>query len=244
MSGFGSLMRRAVRLPLGAIPKGTVLPVLSGALRGARWVVGAGTHGCWLGTYEPHTRKWFSALLAPGNVVYDVGANVGFFTLLASRIVGQEGAVVAFEPLPANVQALRRHVELNRAGNVTIVEAAVSDRRGRARFDTARNPAMGGLATNGALEVETGRLDEFVSERSLPKPDLMKIDVEGAEVRVLQGAIRCIEEARPAIVLSAHGWRLFEESRTLLGSMGYEQEVAKDGAEDGDYLIVARSRRK
>lgn len=243
MSGFASLSRKVVRIPLRAIPRGTVLPVLSGPLRGARWVVGAGTHGCWLGTYEPLTRRWISALLSRGDVAYDVGANVGFFTLLASRIVGKGGAVVAFEPFPANVRALRRHVDLNRAGNVTIVEAAVSDRAGLARFEPAGNPAMGGLAEGGALEVETVALDKLLRERGLPKPNLLKIDVEGAEAQVLQGGIRCLEEAHPAIVLSAHGWQRFEECGTLLASVGYEQEVVKDGAEDGDYLVIARSRK-
>ena len=241
MSGFASLSRKVVRIPLRAIPRGTVLPVLSGPLRGARWVVGAGTHGCWLGTYEPQTRHWLQAVLGPGKVFFDIGANVGFFTLLGSRIVGEAGAVVAFEPLPENLGALKVHVRLNGARNVNVVAAAVSDRAGRERFGPVDNPAMGGRAPEGSIEVVTVALDDLVREGAVRRPDVLKIDVEGAELRVLAGARRTLEEARPAIVLSAHGWQLFDTCRDLLRQVGYEVHLAKDGPDDGDYLLVARS---
>jgi FkbM family methyltransferase len=243
MKGLKSIVNAAVRLPLRAIPKGTVVPVLSGQLRGARWVVGRGTEGCWLGTYEPLTRMWLSSLLGPGRVAFDVGANVGFFTLLASRLVGSSGSVVAFEPMPSNVAALRRHVELNQVRNVTIFEAAISDHPGTARFSPSGNPSMGRLAESGNLEVETVSLDGLIGGGVVPEPDLLKIDVEGAEMQVLQGGLRCLREKRPAVVLSAHGWRLFEECRELLEGLDYVLDVAKDGSEDGDYLVIAKGQR-
>ncbi len=101
---------------------------------------------------------------------------------------------------------------------------------------------MGCLADGGPLAVDTVALDELVREGAVPRPDLMKIDVEGGALRVLQGGRHCLEEARPAIILSAHGWRLFDDCQQLLRSIGYEQEVEKDGSEDGDYLVIARSR--
>lgn len=241
MKALRQLARAAVRAPLRFVPKGSVVPVLTGPLRGARWVVGAGTNGCWLGTYEPHTRHWLQAVLGPGQVFFDIGANVGFFTLLGSRIVGEEGAVVAFEPLPENLSALQAHVRLNGARNVTVVGAAVSDRDGRERFGPADNPAMGGLAADGSIDVVTVALDDLVREGAVRRPDVLKIDVEGAESRVLAGARRTLEEARPTVVLSAHGWKLFEAYREFLGRIGYELHLAKDGREDGDYLLVARS---
>lgn len=109
-----SVLGRVLRAPLRLIPPGTVLPVLQGRLRGARWIVGAGTHGCWLGSYEYGKRRLFERLVRPGQVVWDVGANAGFYTLLASRLVGSTGSVVAIEPLPRNLSYLRRHLELNR----------------------------------------------------------------------------------------------------------------------------------
>lgn len=242
MNVLKSIVKAAVRLPLRAIPKGTVVPVLSGQLRGTRWVVGQGTNGCWLGTYEPQTRMWLSSLLGPGRVAFDVGANVGFFTLLASRLVGSSGSVVAFEPMPSNVEALRRHVKLNQVRNVTIFEAAASDHHGRARFSPSGNPSMGRLSEGGELEVETVSLDELLGSGRVPGPDLLKIDVEGAEIQVLLGSLRYLTEKRPAIVLSAHGWRLFEDCRALLEVLGYVLDVAKDGSNDGDYLVIARGR--
>lgn len=241
MTTLRQLARAVIRAPLRLVPRGIVVPVLAGPMRGARWVVGAGTNGCWLGTYEPRTRQWLQAVLGPGRVFFDIGANVGFFTVLASRIVGGEGAVVAFEPLPENLRALQEHVRLNRAQNVTVVAAAVSDRAGTERFGPADNPAMGGLAPDGSIDVATVTLDDLVKEGAVRRPDVLKIDVEGAELRVLAGARRTLVEARPAIVLSAHGWQLFEACREFLGQIGYEQHLAKDGREDGDYLIVARS---
>lgn len=243
MRGLKSIVNAAIRLPLRAIPKGTVVPVLSGQLRGSRWVVGQGTNGCWLGTYEPLTRMWLSSMLGPGRVAFDVGANVGFFTLLASRLVGSSGSVVAFEPMPSNVAALRRHMELNQVRNVTIFEAAVSDHHGTARFSPSWNPSMGRLSEGGELEVEIVSLDDLVGGGTVPAPDLLKVDVEGAEMQVLLGGLRCLRENRPAIVLSAHSWCLFEECRALLVGLDYVLDIAKDGSEDGDYLVIARGQR-
>lgn len=235
----GRLLATAVRLPLRLLPKGIIVNVLSGQLRGARWVVGAGTHGCWLGTYEGRTRELVCRLLRDGQVAFDIGANVGFFSLLASRLVGPGGSVYAFEPLPANLLALRRHVDLNDCKNVRIVDAAVSSRSGTERFMEAASPAMGGLSDGGCLEVRTLALDEGIETRRLPEPDFLKIDVEGAELRVLEGARALLARKHPSIVLSAHGWRLFEECRDLLRDSGYRCEVARDGSADGDYLLVA-----
>ena len=108
---------RLLRLPLRLLPAGAVVPILSGPLRGRRWVVGAGPHGYWLGTYEADKQRLLQTLLREGDCFFDVGANVGFFTLLASALVGRSGRVVAFEPLPQNLAFLRRHLLLNRPHN-------------------------------------------------------------------------------------------------------------------------------
>jgi hypothetical protein len=110
----GALGRRA----LGLVPRGTTVRIIQGRLRGARWVVGAGTHGCWLGSYEQAKQILMETLVQPGGVAYDIGANAGFFTLLFSRLVGESGSVVAFEPLPANLRFLRQHLAKNDVRNV------------------------------------------------------------------------------------------------------------------------------
>lgn len=101
------LAGRALRLPLHLIPRGLAVPILQGPLRGARWLVGAATHGCWLGSYELAKQLAFARWLAPGRVVYDLGAHAGFYTLLAARPVGPAGRVHAFEPLPELLSILR-----------------------------------------------------------------------------------------------------------------------------------------
>ena len=85
---YQSFLGRLLRLPLRLIPKGMILPILQGRMRGKKWVVGAGEHGYWLGSYELEKRKAFERIITPGSVVYDIGANVGYFSLLASVLVG------------------------------------------------------------------------------------------------------------------------------------------------------------
>src|ERR671919_200683 len=91
---------RLLRAPLNWIPSELSVPILQGALRGKKWVVGSSTHGCWLGSYEYAMRHLFERTVERGDIVYDVGAHVGFYTLLASVLVGPTGRVLAFEPLP------------------------------------------------------------------------------------------------------------------------------------------------
>jgi hypothetical protein len=112
---------RLARWPLKAIPKKMVMPILSGRNRDLWWVSGLFVHGCWLGWYEQCV-ELVATLIRPGMIAFDVGANVGFYTLLLSRGVGPKGRVIAFE------------LSLNKIDNVEIVEAAVSDREGTAYF--------------------------------------------------------------------------------------------------------------
>src|SRR6185295_4714839 len=104
---------KLLRLPLKAVPKAAALPIMSGPSRGFRWVVGASIHGCWLGTYERTKQKRFAAAISLNHVVYDLGAQAGFYSLLASRLVGRQGMVYSFEPLPRNIRFLKKHIAIN-----------------------------------------------------------------------------------------------------------------------------------
>lgn len=211
--------------------------VLSGPLRGARWIAGAGTHGCWLGTYERDAQRFFEQRVRPGDVVYDVGANAGFFTLLASKLAGPTGAVYAFEPLPRNLDHLRNHLSLNRAANVHVLPLAVSDRTGTARFAIAESPSMGGLSEHGGIEVQTTTLDEL--RATIPPPDFIKMDIEGGESAALNGALEVLRQARPAILLSTHGYEQYQRCCALLRGEGYDLELLTDGEKDGNYVVLA-----
>ena len=90
-------------------------------------MVGAGDHGCWLGWYERDKAKLLAAALITGSVFYDVGANVGFYSLLGAACVGFGGRVIAFEPVPENLVILQKHIAMNQLANVMVIPAAVSD---------------------------------------------------------------------------------------------------------------------
>lgn len=225
---MGGRFARAIRAPLGLIPPTSIVRVLSGGLRGAKWIVGSGTHGCWIGTYERHLQGRFVNVVKPGNVVYDLGANVGFYTLLASRRVGPRGRVLAFEPFPRNVTFLRRHLELNGVTNVELHPEAVSDADGTARFEEAGGPSMGRLGAGGGIVVTTVRLDSLLARGDTPLPDVIKVDIEGAETQALEGARRLLGAARPVIFLALHGSAAHAQCRRILEEERYDW-VALDG---------------
>jgi FkbM family methyltransferase len=212
---------RAIRSPLRVLPPGMVLSILTGRLRGRKWLVGSGVHSCWMGSYELEKQRVFAELVRPGETVFDLGANVGFYTLLGSELVGPSGLVYAFEPLPRNLLYLRRHVALNGLTNVRVIEAAVSDVRGRHRFQCHQSAAMGHLASDGAIEVSTVTLDNFVFENHISMPNSIKIDVEGAEFSVLQGAREVLAQKRPALLLATHSQTLRTQCLELLTAHGY-----------------------
>jgi FkbM family methyltransferase len=187
-----------------------------------------------VGTDEPAVQEELVRILHPGSVVYDVGANVGFLTLIAARLVGPEGHVYAFEPIPANVRAIERNAALNELGNVTVVELALSDRAGDAVLriphanQGARLASLGESSGEEELTVRTAALDEL---DGLRPPDLLKLDVEGAELLVLQGAKRCLETHRPALICELHDTRAAIEE--LLPQLGYEvTRIVRDPARD------------
>ncbi len=223
-----SLMGRLARLPLQLLPKGLRVPILQGKLRGAWWIVGSSTHGCWLGSYEYHKRRRFEEVVKPGDVVYDIGANVGFYTLLASRLVGPAGRVVAFEPEPRNLAYLRRHLLLNGAANVAVVEAAVSDREGTLAFLRTENRSTGRLDQGGDIAVKSVTLDGFLARGTERPPDVIKMDIEGGELAALTGATGILR-GRPTLFLATHGPELHRRSIDLLRATGYELEPLDGG---------------
>jgi FkbM family methyltransferase len=170
------------------------------------------------GLGEPEVQDALRRHLRLGMTFYDVGANVGFFSLLAARVVGDRGSVVAFEADPEIAARLREHVDRNACLSTTIVEKAVWSEASKVFFeraDPAASPDRGlghiaGTATPNAIEVEAITLDDFA--RTSPAPDFIKCDVEGAEVEVFRGAPKLLAEKRPVIVCEIHS----EENRLAL----------------------------
>jgi FkbM family methyltransferase len=200
-----TVLGKMLRGPLRLIPSSAVVPILQGPLRGKKWIVGSSTHGCWVGSYEYAQQTVFAQSLSPGGVVYDLGANVGFYSLLAGVLVGPAGRVYAFEPLPRNIAYLRKHVALNRLENCFVFEAAVADSDGESRFRPFADASMGRLSDQGQDIVRAVRLDSLRDAGEIVPPTFIKIDIEGGELEALKGGARLIERYRPTIMLATHG---------------------------------------
>jgi len=198
--------------------------ILRGPLRGKKWIAGAHIHSCWLGSYESDKQKLFEGVIKEGETVFDIGANAGFYSMLASVLVGARGRVCAFEPLPRNVRLLSEHLRINQLANVQVIEAAVSDVDGETYFDDSPGNAMGHLSDVGTLRVQTITIDHWVAQNLLPIPHCLKIDVEGAELLVLAGARLTIEKHQPKIFLATHGAAQHEGCCEFLRSLRYRLE--------------------
>ncbi len=217
-----TLIGKFIRLPFKLLPKDAVVRIIRGPARGKRWVADSSTRGFWLGYWELDNQRLFAAHLRPGDVVYDIGAHVGLYTLVSSARVQSEGHVYAFEPLPRNLQYLRRHIQLNRLSNCTVVGAAVSDSAGLRRFDPTVHDSAGHFSSHGAVSVQTIALDGFLStERGIRPPNAIKINAEGAEMEVLSGGRSTIAEYSPMIFLSTHSDEIHLQCSEFLTSAGY-----------------------
>lgn len=183
------------------------MTVLSGPAKGVRLVID--THyekSFWTGAHEPEVLGVLASLLRPGSVYWDVGAHIGLHALFASRCVGPAGHVHAFEPSPSTAIRLRHGVALNHANNVTVHELALSDQAGDAVLYDADASAMRTLVpavshtTGQPVQCETAdRMAE-----TLGCPDVIKIDAEGAEQMVLDGARQLLR--RSATILIVEYW--------------------------------------
>jgi FkbM family methyltransferase len=232
-----TLAGRFVRYPFRVLPRDLAMPVLQGPLRGKKWIVGAHLHGCWLGSYEMAMQNRMVKELSNGAVFYDVGANVGFYTLLAAVLIGR-GHVYAFEPVKANLVYLRRHLSLNHLENVSILECAVSDATGTASFAVEETRAMGHLDAGGGVEVQMVTLDALLREGRIAPPDCIKMDIEGAEFRALLGARQCFAEHKPKLFLATHGRDVLAKCCELLDAYGYGIQFTSREADDRAELLA------
>jgi FkbM family methyltransferase len=199
-----SVLGQLLRAPLATIPKNAVVPILAGPNRGFLWRIGAADHGCWLGSYELEKQRSLWRARQTGATVLDIGANVGFYTLLLSRAVGRTGQVIAIEPDRRNVAWLRWHLRLNRISNVHIVVGAVSDRRGTVTFAPGATRTTGRVASSGAgRPVSAYRLDDLVSG-VMQVPAIVKMDIEGGEADALAAAADLLAAHRTTWFVALH----------------------------------------
>jgi FkbM family methyltransferase len=185
----------------------------------------------WLGTYEPELEAALGELIRPGMILYDVGANIGYVSLLLARATGESGRVFAFEALPANVERLRANLRFNGMDRmVTIVAAAVGAGSGPVRFLVHESGGMGkseGSAGRldqyaAAITVPGISLDEFVYAQGNPPPQAIKMDIEGGEVLALPGMRRVLAETRPLMLMELHGAESASAAWQALTAAGYQ----------------------
>ena len=160
------------------------------------------------GSTEPPVQKCVAEHLVPGGVFYDVGANVGFFSLLAARCVGKAGSVYAFEPVTLNAEAIRRNAELNGFGNIFVFEVAADAKTGTGELFVTEWDGGASLSRSAVSPMERVQrravsvvaLDDLIDAQSLRPPTLVKIDVEGAEIGAIHGMLKTIAKFRPVLV--------------------------------------------
>jgi FkbM family methyltransferase len=183
-----------------------------GAGKGLHFNPGGSNVSYLLGTVEQEVQHVLQLWLRPQMTMYDVGANVGFITVIAARLVGEKGKVCAFEPVPMLADQAMHNADLNKFRQVSIHRVALSDQDGEAVFQMSENLTMGKLANRESHEpdaaselvVRKHKIDTLVATDGLPDPDLIKIDVEGAEAAVLDGAAEVLKRARPALLIELH----------------------------------------
>jgi len=225
----------ATAKPLRLFKPGKSLPILSGPLWGKMWILNSSERSCWLGTYQKEKQRLFSRFLCPGKVAFDIGGKVGFFTLLASRLVRKTGQVVVFEPQPRNLDYLYRHIQRNRARNVTVIEAAVSYKNDSITGAAARADEAGAFPAKGPSRSRTCTLDGLLERGQIPIPDLIHMDIGGGEFAALCGARSLLSQAHPAIILTTHGEIPHRESCAFLEMLDYRLEPL-----DGKTLEASR----
>jgi FkbM family methyltransferase len=179
------------------------------------------------GNLESEVQEAMVRHLGRGGVFYDIGANLGFFALLGAHLSGLgEGHVYAFEAAPENAAAIVTNAELNGIPNVTVIQKAVSAHSGRGRLQVVDDQSWSKLEEYGphpnterVIDVELVAIDDLVGSGALRPPTVVKIDVEGAELAVLEGMRATIAQHRPAIICELHDTH--REFVALVRGFGY-----------------------
>ena len=179
-----------------------------------------------------------------GDVVVDVGANIGEYTLITAKLVGIEGKVIAIEPHPESYSLLRKNIEINRLSNVIALQVALSDKDyqevklAEPEIAGVRYPVRASIVNTRNVKryflVKALTLDTLINKLSLKRIDVLKIDVEGAEILVLKGAINTLRRLRPKICVETHGSHNKEEVLSMLIKYNYKLVHKKKRVVNGE----------
>ena len=201
----------------------------------------------WAGVYEPEFTTAIAEHVRPGDICYDIGGYRGYI----SGVMALAGAmkVFVFEPLPANQRAVCRLCELNPQLPINVIGVALGNIDGPAPLKVMPDSSMGKLANSSfqadakaarEIPVMVRQIDSLLQNREIPPPNVVKIDVEGAEFDVLIGALEMVRTSRPTIFLEAHGAALEKACSQRLLRLGYNiRRIERDtrGDESARHLV-------
>jgi FkbM family methyltransferase len=220
------------------LPDKTVqLPILLGPLKGMRMMLNLKWERQFLyGSYENDVVKAVFSILKKGAVVYDIGAQVGYFSLLFSLLAGVEGTVAAFEPNPLIFQRLKENIGLNnKQTQIKLFQLALYDREDIMEFFVGGSTSTGRLCRippdvlrSELIQVSVTTIDSLIKKGELI-PDLMKIDVEYVEDKVLYGAVNVLKNHRPMVLCEVHAIDTGLNCYELLKSMHYTIKHLESG---------------
>jgi FkbM family methyltransferase len=218
--------------------------ILEGIGKGLKFNCGKADPDTALGVYELPIQKVLSNYLKLGDVFYDIGANVGFFTIIATKLVGSSGKVYAFEPDIENIASIRHNLQLNNFTNTTVWQKAVSSFSGTGELLLAKYSGGHTLSVvdrppdlAGSTIVEVVSIDDLISQGQLTPPSVVKIDVEGAELDVLRGMLQTIKKYKPIILYEIDAAKKDsfhqknESIEALIFSLGYKIVSLEDSYE-------------
>lgn len=215
-----------------AAPEGlTKVFVAAGDLKGTKLYLNMRTEkDYWLGTYEPELQKAVRTMLKPGMVVYDIGANIGYISLLFARAIGPQGQVYSFEALPANIERMRQNIILSQSTTpIHVIHGAVTDKAEPVEFLVHASTSMGKVQGAAGRDVDyldkisvPGiALDNYVQEHHLPTPDMIKLDIEGGEVLAVKAMKETLLASHPLLFIELHGPESAMAVADLLDATGY-----------------------
>jgi FkbM family methyltransferase len=208
---------------------GVTLPIQDGPLKGKKWCATTSIRYI-RGKYVKRDTDILSENVGKAEVVYDIGAHVGYFSILCSGIVGREGKVYAFEPVPMNLLFLRKHIKINKCDNIRVFDICVSDNVGEEFFDNTEGSATGHLSPEGKLKVSVNTLDNLLASGEIQPPDFIKINAEGAEQSILAGSTKIIEKFHPRFLITFHGEELRENCVRILSQYDYKIKITAEDA--------------
>ena len=245
--GKGFVLRRLLKpllCTLGEVqfevPPHGVVSLSAAETLGLHWLV--------YGPFEHAERAYAAGVVARGGWAIDVGANIGVFSVTIGQALGPDAWLVAIEPLQENLRRLRRHLEQSGVDRVHVVGSAIGAQPGRARLwrpdDTAYASFSEDAAGRGSesVEVDVATLDEVWAGQGEPPVSFIKVDVEGAEIEVLQGALRLLGACTPELLIEVDDPVRLQRVESLIAGLGYRRAQPR-GFEPWNHLFTVASPR-